>query len=204
MTLLLARIIDESNSRNFEHLLEIEEKGDSLSEALVDPKASRDLLGKKLHEMKHALITYLGGLWSTIDVLNSVRYGDAELLSDDVHILNKITVLIAEVNSHIGLAEHMSEVLASGLEVVQSIYNNQLQLLNNKLALLVGYLTIVGTALMVPNTIATALSGPMFHMGPEDIPWYITLLAVSTVVSTLVAWYIVKKIKLLPERYDKE
>jgi magnesium transporter len=200
ITQLLIRLIDENNSRNFEHLLEIEEQGDKLSEQLSNPNTPRNIIGTHIHEMKHALITYLGGLWATIDVLNSVRYGDADLLTDDIHILDKITALMTEVSSHIGLAEHLSEVLASGLEVVQSIYNNQLQILNNRLALLVGYLTIIGTALLVPNTIATAMNGSIFTLGPEDKGWYLALLLISTVVSTVVAWVIVKKMNLLPKK----
>lgn len=202
ITLLLIRLIDENNSRNFEHLLEIEEQGDKLSEILSDSSTSRDIIGKQIHKMKHALITYLGGLWATVDALNSVRYGDADLLTDDPHIINRVTALVTEVNSHIGLAEHLSEVLASGLEVLQSIYNNQLQILNNRLALLVSYLTIIGTALLVPNTIATVLSGPMFHMESDDIGWYIPLLVISTVVSTFIAWYAVRKMGLLPKNPD--
>jgi magnesium transporter len=199
-TLLLVRLIDENNSRNFEHLLEIEEQGDRLSQWLADPKTPRDIIGTQIHEMKHALITYLGGLWATVDVLNSVCYGDADLLTSDDKILDKLTGLLEEVNSHIGLAEHLSEVLASGLEVVQSIYNNQLQILNNQLALLVGYLTIIGTALLVPNTIATAMGSPVFNLGPEDLWWYLTILVVSTIVSTLIAWYVIKRIGLLPHK----
>jgi hypothetical protein len=34
-----------------------------------------------------ALILYLGGLWATVDALSSLRYGDAELLTDDEKIL---------------------------------------------------------------------------------------------------------------------
>ena len=85
---------------------------------------------------------------------------------------------------------------------MQSIYNNQLQILNNRLALLVSYLTIIGTALLVPNTIATVLSGPMFHMESDDIGWYIPLLVISTVVSTFIAWYAVRKMGLLPKNPD--
>src|SRR3989338_9746880 len=107
--------------------------------------------------MKHALIVYLGSLWSTLDVLNSLRYGDPLLLTDEDRLLDQLDALSSEVNTHIVLAEHLSEVLASGLEVLQSIYNNQLQVLNNKLAMVVTYLTIIGTAVLVPNTIATVM-----------------------------------------------
>lgn len=202
ITKILIRIIDEGNSRNFDHLREIEENGDRLSAKLADPLTPRELLGSDIHKMKHALITYLTGLWETIDVLNALRYGDAKLLSDDPKILERVAALSAEVNTQIGLGEHLSEVLASGLEVVQSIYNNQLQILNNKMALLVAYLTILGTAVLVPNTLATALSNPVYNLGPEDAVWYTVLLIISTIVSTFVAYAWVKSKGLLPKGAD--
>ncbi len=198
LTLLLIRVIDENNSRNFDYLRGIEEKGDALSKQLSDTTVSRTEIGTNIYEMKHALIVYLGGLWATVDTLNALRYGDAELLTDDNKILNKITALVSEVNSHIGLAEHLSEVLASGLEVLQSIYNNQLQVLNNRMAMLVAYLTIIGTALLVPNTIATVAGNAMFSFTSRDIPWYLTLIILSTAVATYISWWAVKRLGLLP------
>jgi magnesium transporter len=81
----------------------------------------------------------------------------------------------------------MSNVLSSGLEVMQSIYNNQLQSVNNRFALVTAYLTVLGTALLVPNTIATiAGSGVMDGtMGAQW--WYIPLLVISTIVATAVS-----------------
>jgi magnesium transporter len=204
ITLMLIRIVDENNTRNFDHLKDIEEHGDKLSERLVDPKTPRSEIGKDIHEMKHALVIYLNGLWATIDSLNSLRYGDADLITDDPKIINRLNGLVSEVHSHISLAEHLSDVLASGLEVVQSIYNNQLQILNNRLALLVAYLTIIGTALLVPNTIATVVGSPMFEFAPKDLSWYIPLLIISTLVATVLAWIFVKKMGLLPNKPDSE
>ena len=198
ITLILIRIIDEHNSRNFDHLREIEDCSDKISEKLASVDTPREIIGKDIHCMKHALIVYLTGLWETVDVLNTLRYGDPELLTDDPKLLKRVAGLVEEVNNQIGLAEHMSEVLASGMEVMQSIYNNQLQILNNKLAMLVAYLTVIGTAVLVPNTLATALSNPAFQMGPQDSGWYITLLIISTVVSTAIAYWWVKKRGLLP------
>jgi magnesium transporter len=198
ITVLLSRIIDENNARNFDYLRQIENQGDKMSEELADPKTPRTVLGPKIHQMKHALIMYLGGLWTTVDVLNSLRYGDADLITDSPKLLNKLSGLLGEVNSHIGLAEHLSEVLASGLEALQSIYNNQLQVLNNRLALMVGYLTIIGTALLVPNTIATIAGNQMFPFTQEHINAYLALIIGSTIVATLVSWYAVKKLGLLP------
>jgi magnesium transporter len=204
ITHVLIRVLDENNSRNFDHLREIEENADKMSAKLSDIKARREDMGRDIHLMKHALITYLGALWETLDVLNTVRYGDPELLTDDPKLLNRLAGTCAEVNNQIGLAEHMSEVLASGLEVIQSIYNNQLQILNNKLALLVAYLTVIGTAFLVPNTIATALGNNAFQMGPQDMGWYSVLLIGSMIVATAGSYLWVKRMGLLPSRPDDD
>jgi len=202
LTHVLIRIVDENNGKNFDHLREIEENADTVSEKLSNVNTPREEIGHDIHMMKHALIVYLTGLWETVDVLNALRYGDPELLTDDPKLLQRISGLVVEVNNKIGLAEHMSEVLASGLEVMQSIYNNQLQILNNKLALLVAYLTVLGTAFLVPNTIATALGSSAFQLGPDDRIWYTALLVGSMVVATVGSYIWVKKMGLLPEKPD--
>jgi magnesium transporter len=205
LTLMLIRIIDESNSRNFEHLREIEELGDKLSETLVDPKSPRMTIGRQIYEIKHALITYLNTLWRTLDVLHSLRYGDADLVTDNPKVLSKIGLLADEVNRQIELSEHMSEVLASGLEVLQSLYNNQLQVLNNRMALVMTWLTILGTAVLVPNTLATIFS---FAFGLESklLLWSILILIVSTVNATFLAYWWIRRrviITAIPEETDK-
>jgi magnesium transporter len=194
LTMLLMRIIDHNNDRNFEHLRQIEDKGGQLHEMMADSNTPRSKLGPQIYQMKHALITYLDGLWNTVDVLHTVRYGDAELITDDAKLLERLGVLVEDVNHQIELAEHMSEVLASGLEVMQSIYNNQLQELNNRLALLMTYLTIIGTAVLVPNTLATIIGNSVFDIGPQDLWWYLILMIGSTVLATwLVYWWIKSK-----------
>ncbi|MFH1013439.1 MAG: CorA family divalent cation transporter, partial [Thermoplasmatota archaeon] len=202
LTILLTRIMDENNEKNFTGLRMIEEEGDELGKYMIDVKAPRTKIGDDIYRMKHALITYLNMLWASWDVVNSLRYGDAELISDNQKLLQRIGILGDDINRQISLSEHMSEVLASGLEVLQTIYNNQLQMLNNRLALLVGYLTIIGTALLVPNTIATVAGNQMFLFTSKDAGWYISLILGSTVVSTIVAWWAVKKVGLLPKRVD--
>jgi magnesium transporter len=200
LTLLLMRIIDETNQRNFEHLRQIEERGDELNRDLMNPETPRDKLGPEIYEMKHALITYLNALWQTVDVLHALRYGDAELITDDQKILYRLSLLADDVNRQIGLAEHLSEVLASGLEVLQSIYNNQLQALNNRMAMVMTYLTIIGTAVLVPNTLATILGNSAFAMEPNDVGWYWALLVGSTVVATALAYWWVKRRGWLPKK----
>jgi magnesium transporter len=202
LTTLLIRIIDQNNDRNFEHLRQIEGRGDDLNKILMDPQTPRQLLGPQIYNMKHSLITYLDALWETVDVLHDLRYGDADLLTNDTSLLNRMGYLADDVSRQIGLAEHMSDVLASGLEVLQSIYNNQLQAMNNRMALLMTYLTVLGTAVLVPNTLATIFGNSAFAMGPQDIGWYVTMLIVSTVLATLLAFIWVKKSGFLPKKMD--
>lgn len=202
LTVILTRIIDENNNKNFDYLREIEAQGDELSKILMDPTTPRGIIAPEIYNMKHALVNYLDTMWAALDVINSLRHGDAELITDSPKLLARLGILSDDVNRHIALSEHMSEVLASGLEVLQSIYNNQLQVLNNRLALVVGWLTLLGTAVLVPNTLATIFSNAAFEMGPEDKWWFSILLILSTVISTLMAYWWVKKKGLLPSKVD--
>jgi magnesium transporter len=202
LTLLLLRIIDETNERNFEHLRQVEVLGEALNKDMTDPNTPRQELGPKIYEMKHALITYLDALWETNDVLHALRYGDAELITDNPKLLYRLTLLAEDVNRQIGLAEHLSEVLASGLEVLQSIYNNQLQIMNNRMALIMTYLTVLGTAVLVPNTLATVFGSSAFDMQGHDIVWYVTMLIGSTVVATGLAYWWVKRSGMLPKKVE--
>jgi len=202
LTTLLIRIVDQNNDRNFEHLRQIEEHGDTLNKRLMDPETPRAILGPEIYGMKHALISYLNALWETVDVLHDVRYGDAEIISDDTHILEQMGMLAEDVKQQIGLAEHLSEVLASGLEVLQSIYNNQLQVLNNRMAMIMTYLTILGTAVLVPNTLATIFGNTTFAMTPADRGWYVALLVVSTILATGLAFWWARRSGWFPKKMD--
>lgn len=202
LAMLLTRIIDHNNDRNFEHLRQIEDEGDKLNAIMMDPTVSRSTLGPEIYKMKHALLTYLDALWNTVDVLHTLRYGDADLITDDPKLLDRLWQLGEDVNRQISLAEHMSDVLASGLEVLQSIYNNQLQSLNNRLALLMTYLTIVGTAVLVPNTLATILGNAVFELGPEDLWWYLTLMIGSTALATWFVYWWVRRRGWIPRKMD--
>src|SRR5659263_94983 len=130
------------------------------------------------------------------------RYADAELMTDSPKLLARMGILADDVNRHIALSEHMSDVLASGLEVLQSIYNNQLQILNNRLALVMTWLTILGTAVLVPNTIATVLGNSAFEMGPKDQGWYILLIISSTIFATWAAYWWINKKGLMPHKVE--
>jgi magnesium transporter len=187
ITMFLERIIDENNDRNFEYLREIEMHGDAISKSLIEENLAKRKIAHDIYRMKHMLIDYLNVLWATKDVVNSLQYGDSHLITNDEKLLGRIGILSDNIDRHIELSEQMSNVLSSGLEVMQSIYNNQLQSVNNRFALVTAYLTVLGTALLVPNTIATiAGSGVMDGtMGAQW--WYIPLLVISTIVATAVS-----------------
>jgi len=194
---LLVRILDENNNRNFEQLRALEEQADWMSKKLADPSTPRNELGRQIYEMKHALIAYLNTLWRTLDVLNSLRQGDAEVITDNRKVLAKIGLLVDDVNRQIITAEHTSDVLASGLEVLQSLYNNQLQTLNNRMTLAVAWLTILGTALLVPNTIATFF-GSIQGLDDKTLFWYTGITIIATVNATALAYWWVQKKVIIP------
>jgi magnesium transporter len=170
ITLILERIIDENNDRNFEYLREIEMHGDAISKSLIEENVTKKKIAHSIYQMKHILIDYLNVLWASKDVVDSLRYGDADLITNDEKLLGRIGILSDNIDRHIELTEQMSNVLSSGLEVMQSIYNNQLQSLNNRFALVTAYLTVLGTAFLVPNTIAT-IAGSGIMEGTMAAQW---------------------------------
>jgi magnesium transporter len=187
ITLMLERIIDENNDRNFEYLREIEMHGDAISKSLIEERLAKKKIAHDIYNMKHVLIDYLNVLWATKDVVDSLRYGDADLISNDEKLLGRIGILSDNIDRHIELSEQMSNVLSSGLEVMQSIYNNQLQDMNNRFALVTAYLTVLGTALLVPNTIATIAGSGVMGGTMGEQSWYLPLLAISTIIATAVS-----------------
>jgi magnesium transporter len=190
LTMVLIRILDENNDRNFDHLREIESQADELHKDLMDPKTPRTRIGPAIYNMKHALVVYMNALWGSLDVVNSLRYGDAEVITDDEKIIERITMLSSDINQQIGLSEHMSEVLASGVEVLQTIYNNQLQMLNNRFAWVGTWLAVIGTALLVPNTLATIYGTKVGdNLSYEFILYSLTL---GTLFSALVVFAVLK------------
>jgi magnesium transporter len=188
ITLVLERIIDENNDRNFEYLREIEMHGDQISKSLIEESLAKKKIARDIYQMKHILIDYLNVLWSTKDVVDSLRYGDADLITNDEKLLGRIGILSDNIDRHIELSEQMSNVLSSGLEVMQSIYNNQLQSLNNRFALVTAYLTVLGTAFLVPNTIATIAGSGIMEGTMAAQWWYLPLLILSTVIATLTSF----------------
>ena len=184
LTLILERIIDENNDRNFEYLREIEKHGEDINKKLIDENASKKELAQSIYNVKHVLIDYLNVLWAIKDVADSLQYGDADIVTDDDKLLARIGILSNNIDRHIELSEQMSNVLTSGLEVMQSIYNNQLQVLNNRFALVTAYLTVLGTAALVPNTLATIAGTGVFNNMDAQPWWFWPMLISTTVIAT--------------------
>jgi magnesium transporter len=202
LTVLITRLLDENNSRNFDGIRGIEDQGEVIAGALIREDLDRRSMAPRIYQMKRALITYLDALWASLDVIQSLRHGDAELISDDETLLARVNLLGDDVQRHIQLSEHMSEVLSGGLEVMQSIYNNQLQALNNRMSFVITWLTVLGTAVLVPNTLATVLSAAPPALRIEDPILYFAVMAGSTLISTTAAYVWVKKAAPLPKQLD--
>jgi magnesium transporter len=187
ITLIMERIIDENNDRNFEYLREIEKHGDDISRGLIDEDLDKRIVAEEIYKMKHVLIAYLNVLWASKDVIESLRYGDADLVTDDEKLLGRIGILSDNIERHIELSEQMSNVLASGLEVMQTIYNNKLQTMNNRFAIVTAYLTVFGTAFLWPNTIATVVSSVGWDMSGVQLE-YMLFLIISTIIATVISF----------------
>jgi magnesium transporter len=74
--------------------------------------------------------------------------------------------------------------------------------MNNRMALIMTYLTVLGTAVLVPNTLATIFGSSAFNLQNNDIGWYVTMLVASTVLSTGLAYWWVKRSGLLPRKVE--
>jgi hypothetical protein len=55
---------------------------------------------------------------------------------------------------------------------------------------------------LVPNTIATVLAVGVFDIGAADLWWFATLILTSTVASTWLAWWFVRRKGWLPSRVE--
>ncbi|MCX8173973.1 MAG: CorA family divalent cation transporter [Thermoplasmata archaeon] len=205
-TIIIARLIDENNTRNFEYLSKIEAEADEINDLMADATTPGIEIAKGIHKVKKMIIQYMNVLWASLDVVHSLRYGDADLISDNPKLLARVTLLAEDLNRQIGITEHMSEVLTSGLEVVQTLYNNQLQQLNNRITWIAAWLAILSTAAIVPNTIATILGSPVWGLDPAN-PWhvfiYLCLITFPTVWATFFVYTWVKQFAKLPSKREE-
>ena len=182
-TLLLARILDEVNEHNFKALGAIVERSEFMETGLGTlplRELSSDMFG-----IKKSIVTFLNIAWSTHVTVHFLRYGDAEMVSDREEILAKFNLTLTDLERQISLAEQILEMLSASVGVIQAD-------VTNKMTTMLLWLTIIGTAVLVPNTLATIYGIP-FLMDEKHLIWMVSSLLLATVLSTLLVYLYVKR-----------
>jgi magnesium transporter len=183
-TILLARIIDEISEANFSILRLIVERAEQFEIDLAGSRQVNRDISLELSNMKTSLLTFLNASWATYDTVHNLKYGDAEIISDDESILAKFEVILGRLDRQIQMSENIMQMVATGANVIQTE-------VTNKITILIIWWTVAGTAELVPNTIAT-----VFGLMPSHellFPWVLTTIVVSAVIATTVAYYFVRR-----------
>lgn len=183
-TILLARIIDEISEANFSILRLIVERAEQFEIDLAGSRQVNRDISLELSNMKTSLLTFLNASWATYDTVHNLKYGDAEIISDNESILAKFEVILGRLDRQIQMSENVMQMVATGANVIQTE-------VTNKITILIIWWTVAGTAELVPNTIAT-----VFGLMPQHellFPWVLTTIVVSAALATTVAYYYVRR-----------
>lgn len=183
-TTLVTRIIDELSETNFSILRLIVERAEQLELDLAGARQIQKDLSLELSDMKTSLLTFLNAVWATYDTVQNLKYGDAEMISDDEIILGKFEVLLGRLDRQIQMSENVMQVVATGINVIQAE-------VSNKLATLIVWLTVAGTAVLVPNTLATIFG--IFPDQERNFAWMIATIVGSTALSAYVTYRYTKR-----------
>lgn len=178
-TILLARIMDELIETNFSILRLIVERTEQLELDLAGSRQVQRDLSLELSDMKTSVLTFLNAVWATYDTVHNLKYGDADMVSDDDGILAKFEVILGRLDRQIQMSENVLQVVATGINVIQTE-------VSNKLATLIVWLTVAGTAVLVPNTLATIFS--IFPDQEHNFIWMLLTIIASTIISAFVAY----------------
>lgn len=176
-TILLARIIDEISETNFSILRLIVDRTEQLELDLAGSRQIQRDLSVELSNMKTSLLTFLNAVWATYDTVHNLKYGDADMISDDEPVLAKFEVILSRLDRQIQMAENLMQMIATGINVIQTQ-------VSNKLSILVVWFTVAGTAVLVPNTLATVFS--IFPDHEANFHWMLPTIIFSTIAS---AWF---------------
>jgi magnesium transporter len=201
-TLFLIRLMDENCNDHFDQLRFIEDHADVVGYELSEMRIHIRDVGKRIFQVKHTTMVYLSTLWHLLDVINSLRFGDAELIDDSQKILGKLNLMSEDVSRQVELSENMSEVLVSGMDILQALYNNQLLVINNRMVLALTWLTVLGTALLVPNTLAT-IFGYVFGLDFELMLWSVLVIIMATATMSSLAYWWTKSWTVVPKSPDE-
>src|SRR3989475_7717079 len=183
-TILLARIIDEISESNFSILRLIVERAEQFEIDLAGSRQVTRDISAELSNMKTSLLTFLNAIWASYDTVHNLKYGDADMISDDDAILAKFEVILGRLDRQIQMSENVMQMIATGINVIQTQ-------VSNKLALLVVWFTVAGTAVLVPNTLATVFS--LFPNHQDNFGWMIATIIASTIVSAFVTYKYTKR-----------
>ena len=183
-TILLARIIDELSETNFSILRLIVERAEQFEIDLAGSRQVTRDIPLELSDMKTSLLTFLNAIWATYDTVHNLKYGDAEMISDDESILAKFEVILGRLDRQIQMSENVMQMVATGVNVIQTE-------VTNKVTILIIWWTVAGTAELVPNTIATVFG--LFPNHEQFLPWIISTIVVSAGLATTVAYLYVRR-----------
>jgi magnesium transporter len=183
-TTLLIRIIDELSEHNFTILRMIVESAEQIEIDLAGLRRIPRDLTLEMTNIKASVLTFLNAVWAAHTTVHSLRYGDPDMISDNDAILAKFDVILASLERQIEMAEHVLEVLTAGMNVLQTE-------VSNKLASFLLWLTVVGTAVLVPNTLAT-IYGAFPAPESEWMPRFIVMVA-STIGATYASYWAVRR-----------
>jgi magnesium transporter len=195
-TFLLARVIDEIAERNFKSLHMIIEQAELIQLELARSETPPKKLSLEIFNIKQSVLSFLNAVWAIRDVVHSLRYGDSDMVSDDSDVLVKFDIILADLDRQLSMAEHVLEVLAGGMSVLQTMFQANLQTVSNRMTTVLLWLTIVGTAILLPNTLATIYGIPFLPLDTTGGNWILIIisLVMSTVFGTMLVYFFVKKI----------
>jgi len=188
-TTFLIRLLDENCNDHFDQLRFIEDHADSVGYELSEMTIHVKDVGKRIFQVKHTTIVYLSTLWHLLDVINSLRFGDSDLIDNNQKILGKLNLMSEDVSRQVEMAENMSDVLVSSMDVLQALYSSQLLVINNRMVLALTWMTVLGTALLVPNTLATIFAYVIGLDAPLMIWSVLVILMATTTMSSLAYWW---------------
>lgn len=194
-TFLLARVIDEISERNFKSLHSIIEQAELIQLELARSKTHPKKLSLEIFNIKQSVLTFLNAVWAIRDVVHSLRYGDSDMVSDNSSVLIKFDIILADLDRQLSMAEHVLEVLSGGLSVIQTMFQANLQSMSNRMTTVLLWLTIIGTAILVPNTLATIYGIPYLPLNANGNDWIFMIVSIilSTIIGTFIVYRFVKQ-----------
>jgi len=187
-TILLFRLMDEVRETNFSSLRTIVEQAEQLEIDLAGPRQVERDVGFEISNMKRSLLPFLNAVWATHDTVRNVKFGDPDMLTDDDDILEKFEVILGRLDRQIQMAENVMDIISTGVTIIQTETSN-------KLTKLIVWLTVVATAVLVPNTVATIFGIPDLHISWS---WIAPILIISTLISAIVTYRWTKQFSVNP------